>query len=147
MGPWPHGNPTTQASSPCPADDWSADADGPHPYSKSPTGGVYALWRRPHPSRPHVRVPWPDFGLPLDSRQARAAIDQALQLSTHHRVEIAYGGGRDRTDTILATLACHEGLEPEAAIRWVREHYDAHAVETPWQRRWVRASRKGGEAR
>ena len=61
--------------------------------------------------------------------------------------EIAYGGGRDRTDTILATLACHEGLEPEAAIRWVREHYDAHAVETPWQRRWVRASRKGGEAR
>lgn len=87
MGPWPHGNPTTQASSPCPADDWSADADGPHPYSKSPTGGVYALWRRPHPSRPHVRVPWPDFGLPLDSRQARAAIDQALQLSTHHRVE------------------------------------------------------------
>lgn len=62
-------------------------------------------------------------------------------------VEIAYGGGRDRTDTILATLACHEGLEPEAAIRWVREHYDAHAVETPWQRRWVRASRKGGEAR
>ena len=36
-----------------------------------------------------------------------------------------------------AALACGDGLEPDAAIRWVRQHYDHRAVETPWQRRWV----------
>ena len=38
---------------------------------------------------------------------------------------------------MFAALACGDGLEPDAAIRWVRQHYDHRAVETPWQRRWV----------
>ena len=39
-------------------------------------------------------MPWPDFGLPLDSRQARTAIDQTWKLSARHRVEISCGGDR-----------------------------------------------------
>ena len=110
---------------------WSA------PPGQEPEWGLYALWRRPAPPWPHAWVRWPDFGLPLDPRQARDAVETAWELSAHARVEVACGGGRGRTGTVLAALACGDGLEPDAAIRWVRQHYDHRAVETPWQRRWV----------
>ena len=54
------------------------------------------------------------------------------------RVEIACGGGRGRTGTALACIAQLAGIAPDAATAWVREHYDPRAVETPWQRRYVR---------
>lgn len=104
--------------------------------------GLYALERRPHPTWPHIWAPWPDSGLPIHVDQTRAAIHQAWELSARHRVEIACssGCGCGRIGAILAALACYGGLEPEAAIQWVREHYDSHAVETPWQRRWAKTS-------
>ena len=55
------------------------------------------------------------------------------------RVEVACGGGRGRTGTALACIAVLGGVEPDAAVAWVRERYDRRAVETPWQRRYVRA--------
>ena len=53
------------------------------------------------------------------------------------RVEVACGGGKGRTGTALALLAVMDGLPAELAVAYVRERYSAHAVETPWQRRFV----------
>ena len=53
-------------------------------------------------------------------------------------VEIACGGGRGRTGTALACLAVLDGVPPTEAVRYVRDHYAPDAVETPWQRRYVR---------
>jgi hypothetical protein len=43
-----------------------------------------------------------------------------------------------RTGTALAGIAVLAGIPPDEAVRWVRLHYHRRAVETPWQRRWVR---------
>ncbi|MGK5523043.1 protein-tyrosine phosphatase family protein, partial [Micromonospora sp. URMC 107] len=40
--------------------------------------------------------------------------------------------------TALAALAILDGLPPERAVDWVRATYRPRAVETPWQRRWLR---------
>ena len=53
------------------------------------------------------------------------------------RVEIACGGGRGRTGTALACLAVIDGVPANQAVAFVRQHYDPHAVETPWQKRYV----------
>jgi protein-tyrosine phosphatase len=53
-------------------------------------------------------------------------------------VEVACGGGRGRTGTALACLAVLDGVPAHEAVGYVRAHYDARAVETPWQRRYVR---------
>ena len=53
------------------------------------------------------------------------------------RVEVACAGGHGRTGTALACLAIVDGVPAERAVAFVREHYDAHAVETPWQCRYI----------
>jgi hypothetical protein len=35
-----------------------------------------------------------------------------------------------------------DGVPPDEAVAYVREHYDRHAVETPWQKRYVSTSRR-----
>ena len=93
---------------------------------------------------PHAWISWPDFGLPLDSAAARAAItDLHARATRGERVEVACGGGNGRTGTVLACLATMDGLGPDDAVAWTRAHYRPKAVETPWQRRWVRAFARG----
>lgn len=53
-------------------------------------------------------------------------------------MEIACGGGKGRTGTALACIAQLGGVSAEEATAWVRATYDPHAVETPWQRRYVK---------
>ncbi|MFD9960458.1 protein tyrosine phosphatase [Amycolatopsis sp. NPDC058986] len=83
-------------------------------------------------------IQWPDFLLPRDRNAARQSI-----LGLHARalagedVEVACYGGSGRTGTVLSCLTTLSGLSGDEAITWVREHYTKHAVETPWQRRWV----------
>ena len=106
--------------------------------SSVPTYGVYLLGRRP----PEVPWParwlrWPDFRLPADRVEARAVLTDAWQRSRTERVELACAGGRGRTGTALACLAVLDGVPPGDAVAYVRAHYDRHAVETPWQRRYV----------
>lgn len=85
---------------------------------------------------------WPDFWLPSDRDDARSAFAEAHRRArAGERVEIACRGGRGRTGTALACIAQFSGVEPERATAWVREHYDPHAVETPWQHRYVRRFR------
>ena len=83
-------------------------------------------------------IEWPDFRLPRDPDSAVAALRDAHRLASSERVELACHGGIGRTGTALAVLAVLSGVEPRDAVRWTRTNYEPRAVETPWQRRWVR---------
>ncbi|MGA4864815.1 protein-tyrosine phosphatase family protein [Streptomyces lavendulocolor] len=135
---------------------WSADAPGvltfpsgrkvrgrglrrPLPAGEAPDYAVYLLGSRP-PDVPWESrwLRWPDFRLPADPEEARAVLREAWERSGGERVEVACGGGRGRTGTALACLAVLDGVPADEAVGFVRRHYDRHAVETPWQRRFVR---------
>ena len=111
----------------------------PMPSGHPPTFGVYLLGARP-PQFGWVSrwVRWPDFRLPTDRELAAQVLREALRRAAVERVEIACGGGRGRTGTALACLAVLDGVPADEAVAYVRERYDPHAVETPWQRRFVR---------
>jgi hypothetical protein len=111
----------------------------PLPSGPEPAYGVYLLGRPP--PAVHWRtdwIRWPDFRLPTDRVHAQAILHHAWSVADDERVEIACGGGRGRTGTALAIIAVLDGVPPGEAVAYVREHYDRHAVETPWQKRYVR---------
>ena len=96
----------------------------------------------PAPAWPHRRVRWPDFWVPLDGDDAVDALREAHRRALGgERVEVACRGGVGRTGTALAALAVLDGLSPGEAVRWVRREYHPRAVETPWQRWWLRRVR------
>ena len=110
----------------------------PVPDGPEPAFALYLLGRWP----PHVAwesrwVRWPDFRLPTDRGAAAAALREAWARSAGERVEIACHGGKGRTGTALACLAVLDGVPGHDAVAYVRAHYQRHAVETPWQRRFV----------
>ena len=108
--------------------------DGP-----GPEFGVYLLGREPEPLGWEQRwVRWPDFRTPASTADALAALAEAHERAATERVEVACGGGVGRTGTALAAMAVMAGVPSPEAVAWVRERYDKRAVETPWQRRWVR---------
>ncbi|GII95020.1 hypothetical protein Ssi02_52510 [Sinosporangium siamense] len=80
---------------------------------------------------------WPDFWLPSDRAATANTLREAWSRAENERVEVACGGGRGRTGTALACLAVLDGLPAKEAVPYVRAHYSRHAVETPWQRRYV----------
>lgn len=104
-----------------------------------PDLGVYLLGSPPPAVAWESRwIRWPDFRLPADREGAREVLREAWERSTAERVEVACGGGRGRTGTALACIAVLDGVPAADAVAWVREHYNPRAVETPWQRRYVR---------
>jgi protein-tyrosine phosphatase len=110
----------------------------PVPEGPSPDFGLYLLGHEP----PAVAwetcwLRWPDFGLPADPAAAEAALRGAWERAGAERVEIACHGGHGRTGTALACLAVLDGVPGREAVRYVRAHYAARAVETPGQRRFV----------
>ncbi len=111
----------------------------PMPPGHPPTFGVYLLGRSPGEfgweSR-HVR--WPDFRLPADPAYLREVLIEVMDRAGTGRAELACGGGVGRTGTALACLAVLDGVSPAAAVAYVRAYYHPRAVETPWQRRFVR---------
>ncbi|WP_369077119.1 protein-tyrosine phosphatase family protein [Paractinoplanes maris] len=111
----------------------------PMPSGHPPAFGVYLLGSAP-PEFGWVSrwVRWPDFRLPGDPAYAEEVFHEAWLRAASERVEIACGGGRGRTGTALACLAVLDGVPPGEAVAFVREHYHPRAVETPWQRRYVR---------
>jgi protein-tyrosine phosphatase len=82
-------------------------------------------------------IQWPDFRLPSNPTTARDAIQEAWTRADTERVEIACTGGRGRTGTGLACIAILDGLPNHQAVPYIRLHYSPHAVETPWQHRFV----------
>ncbi|MEE6263129.1 protein-tyrosine phosphatase family protein [Plantactinospora sonchi] len=110
----------------------------PLPDGQLPTFGLYLLGRTPPRTDWESRwLRWPDFRLPADRAQAVELLRESWERSAEERVEIACGGGRGRTGTALACIAILDGVPPGDAVAYVRQHYDRHAVETPWQRRYV----------
>ncbi|MFI7214052.1 protein-tyrosine phosphatase family protein [Micromonospora maritima] len=93
----------------------------------------------PDPAWPARRVDWPDFRVPRDRADALDALREGRRRAyAGERVEVACRGGIGRTGTALAALAVLDGLAPGPAVAWVRAHYHPRAVETPWQRWWLR---------
>jgi hypothetical protein len=114
----------------------------PVPAGPEPAFGVYLLGHRPPETRWTARwVRWRDFWLPADPDDATAALREAWRRAATERVELACHGGQGRTGTALACLAVLDGVPAADAVDYVRAHYSPHAVETPWQRRYVRAFR------
>jgi protein-tyrosine phosphatase len=80
--------------------------------------------------------------VPTNTGEALEALREAHRRATAgERVEVACGGGVGRTGTALAALTVLDGLAPAAAVHWVRAGYHQRAVETPWQRWWLRRIR------
>lgn len=103
-----------------------------------PAFALYLLRREPPPVPWEARwLRWPDFWLPSDRTAFGVALREAWARAETERVEIACAGGRGRTGTALACLAVLDGVPNHEAVAYVREHYASHAVETPWQRRFV----------
>ncbi|MFE6163670.1 protein-tyrosine phosphatase family protein [Streptomyces sp. NPDC056486] len=112
-----------------------------HPLPDGPTPGfaLYLLGKEPPAVDWEARwVRWPDFRLPADRAAATDALREALERSETERVEVACGGGQGRTGTALACMAVLDGVPGDEAVAYVREHYAPRAVETPWQRRFVK---------
>ena len=110
----------------------------PLPPGPVPDLGVYLLGRRPEPVPWEERwVRWPDFRLPSDPAQLRAVLTEVWERVADERVELACAGGTGRTGTALACFAVLDGVPPEDAVTFVRQHYRPRAVETPAQRRFV----------
>ncbi len=96
----------------------------------------------PAPAWAHRRIRWPDFWVPTNRADALQALHEAhLRARAGERVEVACRGGVGRTGTALAALAIIDGVPAQDAVTWVREHYHTRAVETPWQRAWLRSVR------
>ena len=112
------------------------------PDGQLPAYGVYLLGKQPPEVEWESRwVRWPDFRLPADDRDARSALVEVLERAGSERVEVACAGGRGRTGTALACLAVLDGVSPADAVAYVRTNYHAKAVETLWQKRYVRRFR------
>ncbi|WP_326554338.1 protein-tyrosine phosphatase family protein [Micromonospora sp. NBC_01813] len=108
------------------------------PPGPPPTLGIYLCGRRPTAAEWESRwIRWRDFWLPADRADAVAALREALERAGGERVEVACPGGKGRTGTALALIAILDGVAPEHAVTYVRERYSRHAVEMPWQRRFV----------
>jgi hypothetical protein len=105
----------------------------------SPADFALVLAGGPVPAWPYRRIRWPDFGVPADSDDALDALRDAYRRAhAGERIEAACRGGVGRTGTALAALAVLDGLTPLEAFTWVRSNYHRRAVETIWQRRWLR---------
>ncbi|MET7618519.1 protein-tyrosine phosphatase family protein [Streptomyces sp. NPDC005408] len=111
----------------------------PLPDGPLPAYGVHLLGKQPPEVDWEARwLRWPDFRLPSSPADARAVLGEAWERAAEERVEVACGGGRGRTGTALACIAVLDGVQAELAVDFVRRNYDPRAVETPWQRRYVR---------
>ncbi|MGV9316006.1 protein-tyrosine phosphatase family protein [Streptomyces sp. NPDC003691] len=111
----------------------------PLPGGPEPEFGVYLLGKEPPATGwESAWVRWPDFRLPADRPAADRVLRRVLERCADERVEVACGGGRGRTGTALACIAVLDGVPAGEAVAYVRQHYDRHAVETPWQKRYVK---------
>jgi hypothetical protein len=109
----------------------------PLPAGPEPAFGLYLLSRPPVVPWEGRWVRWPDFRLPADPAELRRALAEVLARAGDERVEVACGGGTGRTGTALACLAVLDGVPATQAVRYVRERYRHHAVETRRQARFV----------
>ncbi|QDQ10069.1 protein-tyrosine phosphatase family protein [Streptomyces spectabilis] len=114
------------------------------PAAPEPMFAVHLLGKPAPPVAWDARwLRWPDFRLPSDREEARRLLGEAWARAATERVEVACGGGVGRTGTALACLAVLDGVPAAEAVGYVRARYHRRAVETPWQRRFVRTFDSG----
>ena len=125
----------------CHQDGWCADED----YVAAPliaplqSSGSTCSAKRPRRLSWSSRwVRWPDWWLPVDRDDAGDAFLELSRRAEAERVEVACSRGLGRTGTALACLAVLGGLPAGDAVRYIRQHYSARAIETPWQLRYIR---------
>jgi hypothetical protein len=112
------------------------DAD-PYAREEIPDFGLY-LDERWNPPWPHRHVAWPDFGVPTDLGDLRAALVDLLDRARRgEHVELGCWGGHGRTGTALACAAVLAGTPASGAVRWIREAYCRGAIEMPEQAQFV----------
>ncbi len=108
----------------------------------SPADFALLLAEGPVPAWPQRRIRWPDFWIPINGADALDALHEAHRRAhAGERVEVTCRSGIGRTGTALAALAILDGLSPAQAVTWIRAKYNHGAVETPWQRIWLRTVR------
>ena len=115
----------------------SYDPGQPCDRDEEPDFGLYLdpRWEAPWD---HDHLGWPDFGVPEDQAQVKAALESLIQRSRDGQtVELGCVGGHGRTGTALATAAVLTGLDPSEAVGWIRATYCAEAVETSAQESFV----------
>jgi hypothetical protein len=109
------------------------------PAGETPQLGLYLVGSAPpEPAWESRWIEWRDFRVPRDKAAAARTIAEVFERACTERVEVACGGGRGRTGTALACMASLAGVPAADAVAFVRRNYDRHAVETPFQRRYVR---------
>lgn len=111
---------------------------GPADGDDAPDVGLYLTSRLHQESWESQWIEWPDFCRPKAPLDAMTALREIYKRSAVERVEVACNGGTGRTGTALAILARYDGVPADQAVAWVRTAYRRRAVETPWQRRFVR---------
>ncbi|MCP2249935.1 protein-tyrosine phosphatase family protein [Lentzea aerocolonigenes] len=135
---------------------WSADTPGilrlpsgrlirgrglrnPLPAGQQPEFGIYLQGKEPAPVEWESKwVKWTDFWLPADRAAFVKTLRELLERSETERVEIACSGGHGRTGTAMSCLVTLDGVPNTEAVAYVRANYNKRAVETPWQKRFVR---------
>jgi len=83
-------------------------------------------------------VCWPDFAVPVSTARAVHVLARAGGRARRERVSVVCGSGVGRTGTALALLLVLDGVEVSEAVRRVRVAHHPRAVETAWQRGWLR---------
>jgi hypothetical protein len=109
-------------------------AGGPYSHRAKDHFGVCLLEREPDDY--HVWLPIPDFSIPDSQTDVKWALTEVLyQLLRGRKVWIGCAGGFGRTGLMLALLAKVAGYGDP--VGHVRKAYNAHAVETSQQVRYV----------
>lgn len=108
------------------------------PPATAPDWTLYLLGRPPRDPSAGRWVRWPDFLLPRGPEEARDAFREAHRRAlAGELVDVCCAGGRGRTGTAIACIAQLGGVPAAEAVAWTRRHYSPHAIEVPWQRRYV----------
>lgn len=103
----------------------------------APDFGLYLDWGWKPAWRAEF-IAWPDFGLPTNYEAAvDAIIDMYERAKKGWRVEVGCIGGHGRTGTALACMGVLDGMEPKAAIKYVRSEYCIETLENAKQEWWV----------
>jgi len=110
----------------------------PLPAGRRPTFGVHLLEHEP-PAVPWdtVWVYWPDFGLPDDDRHLRNMLTEAWRRAEAERVEVACRGGRGKNRHSASLPQRPRRAASRPSVAYVRSRYDAEAIETMQQERFV----------
>jgi hypothetical protein len=108
------------------------------PYASHPQGmfGICLLEQRPRRGTADLWFPIPDFSVPDDTAKTQSALRCALlQLIAGNPIYVGCLGGKGRTGLFMALLA--KALGADDPISYVRENFNAHAVETMAQELWI----------